>query len=245
MTLTNPTPTAVSEMHQFRFYDFVMAAFVTILICSNLIGAAKLVQFFDVTLFGFNVGIFGAGILFFPLSYVIGDVMTEVYGYTRARRIVWVGFAAVGFMAFMSVVVVAMPPAPGWDNQSAYETVFGVNPRIVLASMLAFWAGEISNAFVMAQMKLLTKGKMLWTRTIGSTIVGQGVDSLIFYPVAFLGIWTTEQVILVMITNYLLKVLWEAVLTPVTYQVVATLKRLEGVDVFDRGTDFNPFSVRS
>ncbi|MEL6380650.1 MAG: queuosine precursor transporter, partial [Pseudomonadota bacterium] len=158
--------------HQFRYYDFVMAAFVAILICSNLIGAAKLVQFFEVKIFGFDVGVFGAGILFFPLSYVLGDVMTEVYGYARARRIVWAGFAAVGFMAFMSLVVVAMPPAPGWDNQPAYEAVFGVTPRIVFASMVAFWAGEISNAFVMARMKVLTQGKMLWTRTIGSTVVG-------------------------------------------------------------------------
>ncbi|MEL7200050.1 MAG: queuosine precursor transporter [Pseudomonadota bacterium] len=230
--------------HQFRYYDFVMAAFVAILICSNLIGAAKLVQFFEVKIFGFDVGVFGAGILFFPLSYVLGDVMTEVYGYARARRIVWAGFAAVGFMAFMSLVVVAMPPAPGWDNQPAYEAVFGVTPRIVFASMVAFWAGEISNAFVMARMKVLTQGKMLWTRTIGSTVVGQGVDSLIFYPVAFLGIWTTQQVITVLITNYLLKVIWEVVLTPVTYAVVGALKRAEGVDIFDRETDFNPFTIK-
>ncbi|MEL6111389.1 MAG: queuosine precursor transporter [Pseudomonadota bacterium] len=230
--------------HQFRYYDFVMAAFVAILICSNLIGAAKLVQFFEAKIFGFDVGVFGAGILFFPLSYVLGDVMTEVYGYARARRIVWAGFAAVGFMALMSLVVVAMPPAPGWDNQPAYEAVFGVTPRIVFASMVAFWAGEISNAFVMARMKVLTQGKMLWTRTIGSTVVGQGVDSLIFYPVAFLGIWTTQQVITVLITNYLLKVIWEVVLTPVTYAVVGALKRAEGVDIFDRETDFNPFTIK-
>ncbi len=231
--------------HRFKYYDFAMAAFVAVLICSNLIGAAKLVQFFELTLFGFDVGIFGAGILFFPLSYVLGDVLTEVYGYARARRVVWTGFAAVGFMAFMSWVVVAMPAAPGWDNQPAYEVVFGVTPRIVLASMLAFWAGEIANAFVMARMKLITKGKKLWTRTIGSTVVGQGIDSLIFYPVAFLGIWTTQQVIIVLITNYILKVLWEVLLTPVTYAVVGALKKAEGVDVFDTETNFNPFTVKS
>lgn len=245
MTQTHEKSSLDISNHRFRYYDFVMAAFVTILICSNLIGAAKLVQFFELDLFGFNVGVFGAGILFFPLSYVLGDVMTEVYGYARARRIVWAGFAAVGFMAFMSFVVVAMPPAPGWDNQPAYEAVFGVTPRIVLASMLAFWAGEISNAFVMARMKVLTGGKMLWSRTIGSTIVGQGVDSLIFYPIAFLGIWTNQQVLTVLITNYLLKVLWEVVLTPFTYWVVGTLKNVEGVDIFDRDTDFNPFTVKS
>lgn len=232
--------------HQFRYYDFAMAAFVAVLICSNLIGAAKLVQFFEPVQVGpIEFGVFGAGILFFPISYVLGDVLTEVYGYARARRVVWTGFAAVGFMAFMAWVVVAMPAAPGWEGQSAYEAVFGLTPRIVLASMLAFWAGELSNAFVMARMKVLTQGKHLWTRTIGSTVVGQGVDSLIFYPVAFLGVWTTSQVVAVLITNYLLKVIWEAVLTPVTYQVVGALKRAEGVDVFDEETNFSPFTVSS
>ncbi|RZO68177.1 MAG: VUT family protein [Parvularculaceae bacterium] len=231
--------------HRFKYYDFAMAAFVAILICSNLIGAAKLVQFFELNIFGWNAGVFGAGILFFPLSYVLGDVLTEIYGYARARRVVWAGFAAVLFMAFMSWVVVAMPPAPGWDGQSAYEQVFGLTPRIVLASIAAFWAGELSNAFVMARMKVMSGGKHLWQRTIGSTIVGQGVDSLIFYPVAFLGIWTPSQVVTVLITNYLLKVLWEVVLTPVTYRLVAFLKRAEGVDVYDRDTDFTPFSVKS
>ncbi|MEM8771580.1 MAG: queuosine precursor transporter [Pseudomonadota bacterium] len=232
--------------HQFKYYDFAMAAFVAILICSNLIGAAKLVQFFEPVKLGpLDVGIFGAGILFFPLSYVLGDVLTEVYGYARARRVVWAGFAAVLFMAFMSWVVVAMPPAPGWAGQDAYEQVFGLTPRIVLASIIAFWAGELANAFVMARMKVWSGGKHLWRRTIGSTIVGQGVDSLIFYPIAFLGVWTTGQVITVLITNYLLKVLWEALLTPVTYKVVGALKRAEGVDVYDAETNFTPFSVKS
>jgi len=254
MTVLEPEPqsgvrklTQASSLqnHRFRYYDFAMAAFVAVLICSNLIGAAKLVQFGEWKVFGFDVGVFGAGILFFPLSYVLGDVLTEVYGYARARRVVWTGFAAVAFMAFMAWGVVAMPPAPGWEGQDAYETVFGLTPRIVLASMIAFWAGELSNAFVMARMKVMTGGKHLWTRTIGSTVVGQGVDSIVFYPVAFLGVWTTTQVITVMITNYILKVLWEAFLTPVTYQVVGALKRAEGVDVYDEQTDFTPFSVRS
>lgn len=231
--------------HHFKYYDFVMAAFVAVLICSNLIGAAKLVQFFEFKLGGLNIGIFGAGILFFPLSYVLGDVLTEVYGYARARRVVWAGFAAVGFMAFMAWVVVAMPAAPGWEGQAAYEAVFGLTPRIVLASMIAFWAGELANAFVMARMKIVTQGKHLWTRTIGSTIVGQGVDSILFYPIAFLGIWTPGQVLTVLVTNYILKVLWEVLLTPITYQVVGALKKAEGVDVFDSDTDFTPFSVRS
>lgn len=231
--------------HRFKYYDFAMAAFVAILICSNLIGAAKLVQFFELEIFGWQAGMFGAGILFFPLSYVLGDVLTEVYGYARARRVVWAGFGAVVFMAFMSWIVVAMPPAPGWEGQPAYEAVFGVTPRIVLASIIGFWAGELANAYVMARMKVWSSGKHLWQRTIGSTIVGQGVDSLLFYPIAFLGVWPTSAVITVLATNYLLKVLWEALLTPLTYRVVAFLKKAEGVDVYDAQTDFNPFSVKS
>lgn len=222
----------------------MMAAFVAILICSNLIGAAKLVQLFEWKIGDWNIGMFGAGILFFPLSYVLGDVLTEVYGYARARRVVWAGFGAVLFMAFMAWVVVSMPPAPGWGGQAAYEEVFGLTWRIVLASVIAFWAGELSNAFVMARMKVWSSGKHLWQRTIGSTIVGQGVDSLLFYPIAFLGVWTTSQVLTVLITNYLLKVVWEALLTPVTYRVVAMLKRAEGVDVYDAETEFTPFSVK-
>ncbi|MEN9924118.1 queuosine precursor transporter [Novosphingobium sp.] len=218
----------------FRYFDYVMAAFVAILLLSNLIGAAKLA-----TVGGFT---FGAGILFFPLSYVIGDVLTEVYGYANARRCVWMGFGALIFMAFMSYVVVAMPPAEGWDGQAAYESVFGSTWRIVAASVLAFWAGEFVNSFVLAKMKIITQGKHLWARTIGSTVFGQGVDSLIFYPVAFLGIWTPQQVLTVMVTNWLLKVLWEALLTPVTYAVVGWFKHREGVDVYDTGTDFSPFA---
>jgi hypothetical protein len=231
--------------HRFKYYDFAMAAFVAILICSNLIGAAKLVQFFEFRIGSWNVGVFGAGILFFPLSYVLGDVLTEVYGYARARRVVWAGFSAVLFMAFMAWVVVSMPPAPGWEGQSAYEEVFGLTPRIVFASVIAFWAGELSNAFVMARMKVWSGGKHLYQRTIGSTVVGQGVDSLLFYPIAFIGVWSLTQVMTVLATNYVLKVLWEALLTPVTYRMVGALKRVEGVDVYDTQTEFTPFSVRS
>lgn len=218
----------------FRYFDYVMAAFVAILLLSNLIGAAKLA-----TLGGFT---FGAGIMFFPISYVLGDVLTEVYGYANARRCVWAGFAALLFMAFMSWVVVALPPAQGWDGQAAYESVFGSTWRIVAASLLAFWAGEFVNSFVLAKMKIASGGASLWKRTIGSTFFGQAVDSLIFYPIAFLGIWSTEQVLTVMVTNWGLKVLWEALLTPVTYAVVGWLKAREGVEVFDKGTDFSPFA---
>jgi uncharacterized integral membrane protein (TIGR00697 family) len=219
-----------------RYFDFVMAAFCVVLILSNVVGAAKVA-----TIGGFT---FGAGILFFPISYVLGDVLTEVYGYARARRVIWTGFAASIFAAIMCSVIVAMPPAPGWGGQEQYAAVFGQVWRIVAASVLAFWAGEFVNSYVLARMKVWTQGRMLWTRTIGSTIVGQGVDSLIFYPLAFLGVWTNDQVLTVMLTNWLLKVSWEALLTPLTYFVVGWLKRREGVDVYDEGTDFTPFRTK-
>ena len=221
----------------FRYFDFVMAAFVAILLLANVIGAAKLAS-----LWGFT---FGAGILFFPLGYVIGDVLTEVYGYARARRCIWAGFVALIFMAFMSWVVVSLPPAQGWTNQPAYDAVFGQVPRIVFASIIAFWAGEFVNSIVLAKLKILTSGRHLWMRTISSTVLGQGVDSLIFYPLAFWGAsgWSHEAVLTVMVTNWGLKVLWEVLLTPVTYAVVGFLKRAEGVDVFDNATDFTPFKT--
>ena len=232
-TLSRLDGTSSARRH-FRYFDYVMAAFVAILLLSNLIGASKLASLGGYT--------FGAGILFFPVSYVIGDVLTEVYGYANARRCVWMGFAAMAFMAFMSWAVVTMPAADGWDGQAAYESVFGSTWRIVAASMIAFWAGEFVNSFVLAKMKILTQGKHLWSRTIGSTFFGQAIDSAIFYPIAFLGIWSNEQVLTVMVTNWLLKVVWEALLTPVTYAVVGWLKAREGVDVFDSGTDFSPFA---
>lgn len=226
----------------FRYFDFVMAAFVSILLLSNVIGAGKVAT---VHVPGIGDWPFGAGILFFPVSYVIGDVLTEVYGFARARRCIWVGFAALLFMAFMSWVVVALPPASDWKGQDAYEAVFGQVPRIVFASIAAFWAGEFANSVVLAKMKVWTEGRHLWTRTIGSTVVGQGVDSLIFYPLAFLGAagWTNELVLKVLVTQWVLKVSWEVLLTPVTYAVVGFLKRREGVDVYDEKTEFTPFGV--
>jgi queuosine precursor transporter len=226
-----------------RYFDFVMVAFVTILLLSNVLGAGKVAT---VNLPVIGDWPFGAGILFFPLSYVIGDVLTEVYGYARARRCIWVGTAALLFMAFMAMVVVALPPAPDWGGQSAYEQVFGQVPRIVFASILAFWAGEFANSLVLAKMKVWTKGRHLWTRTIGSTVIGQGVDSLIFYPLAFWGAtgWTDDLVIRVLVTQWVLKVSWEALLTPVTYAVVGFLKKREGVDVYDERTDFTPFRAK-
>ncbi len=203
---------------------------------------------------------FGAGVLFFPVSYIIGDVMTEVYGYANARRCIWAGFFALLFMVVMSVVVVAIPANPEWalasathliegrqvtaPNQAAYESVFGQTPRIVLASVCAFWAGEFVNSFVLARMKILTSGRHLWARTIGSTFFGQGVDSALFYPLAFLGVpgFTPQSIMVLVVTQWVIKTMWEAVLTPVTYGVVGWLKRREGVDVYDRGTEFSPFA---
>jgi hypothetical protein len=225
-----------------RHFDFVMAAFVTILLLSNVLGAGKVAT---VTLPLVGEWPFGAGILFFPVSYVIGDILTEVYGYARARRCIWAGFAALLFMAFMSWVVVQLPPAADWHGQAAYEQVFGQVPRIVFASMVAFWAGEFANSYVLARMKVATEGRHLWMRTIGSTVVGQGIDSLIFYPLAFLGRWETHVVLVVLFTQWALKVTWEALLTPVTYAVVGWLKRREGVDVYDEATDFTPFRARA
>lgn len=226
----------------FRYYDLIMAGFVAILLLSNIIGASKPSY---ITLPGGEHWSFGAGVLFFPVSYIIGDVLTEVYGYARARRVIWTGFAALIFMAFMAWVVVALPPAEGWPNQPAYEAVFGNSWRIVLASMTAFWAGEFANSYVLARMKVWTGGKYLWTRTIGSTVVGQGFDSLIFYPLAFYGLagWPPEQLMQVVISQWLIKTGWEAILTPLTYLAVNTLKRREGVDVFDTETDFSPFAT--
>ena len=227
---------------QFRYYDLEMAAFVTILLLSNLIGASKPSY---VTLPFIGEWSFGAGVLFFPVSYIIGDVLTEVYGYARARRVIWTGFAALLFMAFMAWVVVQLPPAAGWPGQAAYEFVFGNSWRIVLASMIAFWAGEFANSYVLAKMKIWTRGRHLWMRTIGSTVVGQGLDSLIFYPLAFWGLagWPVELLWQVVLSQWAIKTAWEALLTPVTYAVVGSLKKAEGVEVFDTDTDFSPFSA--
>jgi uncharacterized integral membrane protein (TIGR00697 family) len=226
---------------QFRYFPYVMAAFVAILLLSNLIGAAKPSY---LTLPGGAQWAFGAGVLFFPVSYIIGDVLTEVYGYANARRVIWTGFAALAFMALMAWVVVALPPAEGWDGQAAYESVFGNTWRIVAASMIAFWVGEFANSFVLARLKVITAGRFLWLRTIGSTVVGQGLDSLIFYPLAFWGLagWPVEQLWQVVLSQWAIKTAWEALLTPVTYAVVGFLKRREGVEVFDTATDFSPFS---
>jgi queuosine precursor transporter len=227
---------------RFRFFDFVMVAFVVVLLLSNVVGAEKR-SFLDLP--GIGPWPFGAGILFFPISYVIDDVMTEVYGFARARRALWAGFGALLFMALMEWTVVHLPVGPGWTGQAAYERVFGSGWRIIFASMAAFFVGDFLNSVVLAKMKIWTAGKHLWTRTIGSTVIGEGADSLIFYPLAFYGMsdWPLTTLGEVMLSQFVLKVSWEALLTPVTYAVVGWLKRHEGVDVYDVGTEFTPFTL--
>lgn len=234
----------MAQARSYRYYEFVMAAFVTVLICSNLIGPAKIAQI-DVPFFGPLT--FGGAVLFFPVSYVFGDILTEVYGYARARRVIWAGFAGLGFASFMAAVVLALPPAPFWHHQDAYEVAFGTTWRIAAASMIAYFCGEFVNSYVLAKMKILTAGRWLWTRTVGSTIFGEGVDSLLFYPLAFYGagIIPDDKLPLVMMAQFVTKVAVEVVLTPVTYKVVALLKRVENEDYYDRRTDFNPFTLRA
>jgi queuosine precursor transporter len=228
---------------QFRYYDFVMAAFVAILLLSNIIGASKR-SMIELPIVGDWP--FGAGVLFFPLSYVIGDMLTEVYGYARARRVIWTGFAALIFMAFMAWVVVALPPASGWHGQAAYESVFGNSWRIVAASILAFWVGEFANSFVLAKMKMADKGRNMGLRFVASTIIGQGLDSLIFYPTAFYGLkdWPTAELFKTVLSQWAIKTGWEIILLPLTVALVLAIKRREGVDIFDEGTNFSPFKTR-
>lgn len=224
-------------MRTFKYFDLIMVAFVTVLLCANLIGVGK-----PVTVAGFT---FGGGNLFFPLSYLFGDILTEVYGYKRSRRVVWAGFGALAFASLMSWVVLSIPPAEGYQGQAALEAVFGSTPRIVAASMLAYFVGEFTNSFVLAKVKVMTEGKLLWLRTIGSTMAGEAVDTLVFYPLAFFGLWDMDLLVKVMLGNYLVKVGWEVLATPLTYKVIGYLKRVEHEDYFDRDTKFTPFSLET
>ncbi len=240
-----PPPTASPAQKTYRYYDFVMAAFVCVLLCSNFIGAAKQAVV-DLPIVGPIP--FGAGILFFPISYFFGDILTEVYGYGRDRRVVWAGFFALAFASIMSWVVVNLPPGPSTymkAYQPAIEAVFGNAWRIAAASMIAFWCGSFANSYVLAKMKIFTQGRMLWTRTIGSTVVGEAVDSSLFYVIAFYGIWETGDIVKVALTQYVLKTAWEVLSTPLTYWVVNFLKRVEHEDYYDRGTNFNPFKLQN
>lgn len=239
---TNPGVSVDSSHRNYRYYELVMVGFVAVYLCSNLIGPAKAAQL-ELPIIGAFT--FGAGVLFFPLSYVFGDILTEVYGYARARKVIWAGFGAMAFAAIMATVVVALPPAPGWPNQAAYETVFGQTPRIVAASMIAYFCGEFVNSYVLAKMKLAAGGKQMSVRFVVSTIFGEGVDSLLFYPIAFYGIWENSLVLKVMAAQWGLKVLVEIVMLPLTVKIVNALKRAESEDFYDRETNFTPFSLKT
>ncbi|MCP5112569.1 MAG: queuosine precursor transporter [bacterium] len=222
--------------HRYRYLDTLIHIFVVVLMVSNLVGPKI------VAVWRFRIS--GAQLLF-PITYIFGDVFTEVYGYAASRRAIWTGFFASALLSVMGLIIVALPPAPDWHNQDAFETVFGMVPRMVVASLVAYWAGEFANAFVMAKLKLRTQGKMLWVRTIGSTVVGQFVDTTVLMIIAFGGSLTKELIATLIISGYLGKVLYEAAATPVTYWVVNTLKRKEGVDTYDHSTNFNPFGHNS
>jgi uncharacterized integral membrane protein (TIGR00697 family) len=227
---------------QYRYFEFVMVAFVVVLVCSNLIGPAKAAQ---IELWWIGPVTFGAGVLFFPISFVFGDILTEVYGYSRARRVIWSGFAALLFAAFMATVVVALPPAPKWPNQKVYEIAFGNTWRIALASMFAYFCVEFVNSYVLAKMKVATNGRFMGARFVGSTVAGEAVDSALFYPLAFYnsGIMPNELVITLVFSQFITKTLVEVAFLPITYRIVAFLKRAEQEDYYDRNTDFNPFKV--
>jgi len=241
--MNTDTPHAPAGNRQYRYYDFVMAAYVCVLLCSNLIGPAKESY---IRLPGLGTFPFLAGVLFFPISYIFGDILTEVYGYGRDRRVVWAGFAALIFAALMSAVVVSLPPSEaGRANQAALESIFGNTPRIVAASIIAFLCGTFVNSFVLAKMKIGTRGRWLWTRLVGSTLCGELVDSVLFYSIAFLGRMSNSHLLAIMLMQYALKSLWEMVAAPLTYRVVAFLKHAENEDYYDVGTNFTPFSLKT
>jgi uncharacterized integral membrane protein (TIGR00697 family) len=227
-------------MHKnYKFYDLILGGYVCVLLCANLIGPAK-VSTVELPLFGPVT--FLAGVLFFPISYLFGDILTEVYGYARDRRVVWSGFGALIFAALMATVIVHLPPR---DKNSAVEAIFGNTPRIIAASIIAFWCGSFVNSYVLAKMKLWTRGRWLWTRTIGSTVCGELIDSALFYSIAFAGLWSADKLIPIMLTQYVLKSAWEIIATPVTYKIVGFLKRAEQEDYFDRDTRFTPFTLEA
>ena len=228
----------------YRYFDIVMVAFVVVLICSNLIGPAKAAT---LTLPIFGPVTFGAGVLFFPISYIFGDILTEIYGYARARRVIWTGFAALIFAAIMATVVVALPPAPNWPNQHVYEIAFGNTWRIAGASMIAYFCGEFVNSYVLAKMKVASEGRHITWRFVASTVAGEAVDSSMFYPLAFYdsSIMPNELVLTLMISQFVAKTLVEICFLPLTVRIVAALKRAENEDYYDRTTDFNPFKLEA
>ncbi len=218
-----------------KYYDIFTGLFVAVLLVSE-ITSTKIVTF------GF-IQTAGAAVLF-PVSYIFSDILTEVYGYARARRVMWIGFASLALMALVLLVVEYLPPSPAWHGQPAYEAILGFVPRITFASILAYWAGGFANDFTLAKMKVFTKGKYLWTRTVGSTVVGQAVDTFLFIGIAFYGVLPVPVILQIILSFYLFKCAYEVLATPLTYWVVNTLKRREGLDVFDYHTNFSPFRFR-
>lgn len=229
---------------QYRYYDLIMAAFAVVLVCSNLIGPGKITEIHAPLLGALT---FGAGIMFFPISFIFGDILTEVYGYAASRRVIWVGFICLAFASLMAWVIVALPPAPDWHDQAAYQSVFGSTARIAIASLVSFAAGEFVNSFVLAKMKILTQGRWLWSRTIGSTIFGEAVDTVIFFPLAFYGSGEFPDAMMpqIVLAQFIAKVLVEVAFTPITYKIVAFLKQVENEDYYDTKTDFNPFTLET
>ena len=231
------------QARTYKYFDLVMVAFVVVLVCSNLIGPAKAAQI-DLPFLGAVT--FGAGVLFFPISYIFGDILTEVYGYSRARRVIWTGFAALIFAAIMAAVVVALPPAPTWENQKVYEIAFGNTWRIAGASMIAYFCGEFVNSYVLAKMKVATAGRYMKTRFVASTVAGEAVDSTIFYPLAFWnsGIMPNELVLTLVVSQFVTKTFVEIAFLPITTRIVAALKKAEQEDHYDRNTNFSPFALK-
>jgi uncharacterized integral membrane protein (TIGR00697 family) len=219
---------------QYKYYDLILGLFVAVLLISN-VASSKVLDLGPFT--------FDGGTILFPISYIFGDILTEVYGYRRSRRVIWTGFFAAFLMSAVFMVVGKLPPAADWPNQEAYDQILGLTPRIVVASLIAYFAGEFSNSYTLAKMKVFSKGKWLWSRTIGSTIVGEGVDTLLFVFIAFYGVFPGDLLISILLSNYIFKVGFEAGFTPITYKIVGFLKRQEKSDVYDYDTDFNPFSV--
>jgi len=219
---------------QYKYYDLILGLFVAVILISN-VASSKILSLGPFT--------FDGGTILFPISYIFGDILTEVYGYKRSRRVIWTGFFAAFLMSAVFMIVGKLPPAADWPNQEAYDKILGLTPRIVIASLIAYFAGEFSNSYTLAKMKIFSKGKFLWTRTIGSTIAGEGVDTLLFVFIAFYGIFPGNLILAILISNYLFKVCFEAAFTPFTYMIVGFLKRKERCDVYDYDTDFNPFSI--
>lgn len=231
---SQPAAVQARDLRTYRHFDLLLSIFLVVLLISNLVGQ-KLCAIGPFVLSG--------GQILFPITYIFGDVFTEVYGYAASRRAIWLGFLANGLLAVMGLITVWLPPAPGWEHQEAFRTVFYQIPRLIIASLIAYWGGEFVNSYVLAKMKLWTGGKMLWTRTVGSTVSGQLVDTIVLYTVAFAGTAPLKTLAIGAGSAYLFKVVYEVVATPLTYVVVGFLKKSEGLDAFDYKSNFNPFHL--